>query len=250
MANSQAEKMLLALLKSEGLVEWVGGYVFGETATNGHPFVILYPAAEQLVNKVCRVYQHDFVKLPGFIVTQDFQGEARSRTDPTQEEAVKSGIFHECPRFQVVLYHGRDTQMGREKRFSDVLFVSPRPQAKTATPEPALERPVKANGLTEIDWLKRAATAEEPFDFDTCIAKAWPFYETGANVTSTRDMLIGGSLTWDPLEVIAGLRKYQEQRLLYQGQRYEVGAAHTAAKSDAIAAMKSGQESEKELLTR
>ena len=56
----QVRKMLHALLKSEGLVEWIGGYVYGATS-NGDPFVILYPAA-------------DYLKVAALIAFPDRQG--------------------------------------------------------------------------------------------------------------------------------------------------------------------------------
>ena len=61
----QIKKMLTALLKSAGHLHWIGGFVYGRTS-NDDPFIILYPASELLKEKACRVYEHDFKKLPGF----------------------------------------------------------------------------------------------------------------------------------------------------------------------------------------
>lgn len=44
----ELKKMVEALLRSDGLVEWIGGWVGGRTA-DGDPFIILYPAADQFL---------------------------------------------------------------------------------------------------------------------------------------------------------------------------------------------------------
>lgn len=115
-------KMLRAQLKGAGHLWWVAGYVYGQTS-NGDVFVILYPAAENLKEKVVRVYDHDLKKLPAFIPTEGIDG-GDTEANPSKEQARKKGIYHECPAFEIVTFDGKDTQMGKERRFGDVLRLS------------------------------------------------------------------------------------------------------------------------------
>lgn len=117
----QVAKMLRAQLKGAGHLWWIGGYVYGVTS-NGDIFVILYPADEKLQEKVVRVYPHDFGKLPAFIPLDVDGGDTEA--NPNKEQARKKGIYHECPLFEIVTFDGKETQMGRERRFGDVLRVS------------------------------------------------------------------------------------------------------------------------------
>lgn len=120
------EKMLTALLKSNNQLHWIGGYVHGRTA-NDDPFIILYPASDKLNHKVCRVYPHDFKKLPDFVDTDVLPGITQDG-NPDRDKAEKKGIYHACPAFLITTYEGKDTQMGPEVRFLDVVRVS---KAKT-----------------------------------------------------------------------------------------------------------------------
>ena len=60
------ERMLTSVLKSNNHIQWIGGYVYGRTSKDD-PFIILYPASDKLERKACRVYGHEFKKLPLFI---------------------------------------------------------------------------------------------------------------------------------------------------------------------------------------
>lgn len=140
-------KMLTALLKDQSgegkdRLHTIGGYVYGRTKS-GDPYILLYPAREDLVKKVCRVYPQDFRKLPSFINTKDTPNDTKE--NPDKPDAIRYGIFHECPMFGIVTYAGKETQMGPEVRFSDVLWVSNKladgaptpPQAPPATKAPS-----------------------------------------------------------------------------------------------------------------
>lgn len=137
---SAVEKMLTALLKSNDLIHWVGGYVQGRTTPKddqriGDPFIILYPASERLNHKICRVYEHDFAKLPDFVDT-DVPEDARVDDNPDRDKALKKRVYRPCAPFLITIYEGKETQMGPEKRFLDVVRVS-RPKddnAQTSTP--------------------------------------------------------------------------------------------------------------------
>jgi len=151
------EKMLTALLKSNNQLHWIGGYVHGRTS-NDDPFIILYPASDKLNHKVCRVYPHDFRKLPDFVDTDVLPGLTQDG-NPDRDKAEKKGIYHACPPFLITTYDGKDTQMGAEVRFLDVVRVSkqkdeqdgdtaPRPpQPPIPTPPaPTPARAVQPNG--------------------------------------------------------------------------------------------------------
>lgn len=121
---TQVRKMLTALLKSNNQIHWIGGYAPGKTS-KGDPFIILYPAGDHLEHQVCRVYKHDLGKLPQFISREIPEGVNGEKKAPSRPEAQAKGIYRDCPRFCVLTYHGKETQMGREIRFSDTLFVPP-----------------------------------------------------------------------------------------------------------------------------
>jgi len=114
------EKMLTALLRNNDQLHWIGGYVHGRTGGND-PFIILYPASELLNHKVCRVYPHDFKKLPTFVNTD--VPEPAQNENPDKDKAIKRGLYFSCPNFLIVTYQGRETTMGNEIRFSDVLYI-------------------------------------------------------------------------------------------------------------------------------
>ncbi len=98
-------------------------------------FIILYPADERLTEKVVRVYPHDFKKLPAFIITEGIDG-GDTEANPNKEQARKKGIYHECPLFEIVTYDGRETQMGKERRFGDVLRVTTQERKPTLVGQP------------------------------------------------------------------------------------------------------------------
>lgn len=145
----QIEKMLTAILKSNNQLHWIGGYVHGRTA-NDDPFLILYPASEKLNHKICRVYPHDFPKLPSFVDTDVLPGLTQDG-NPDKDKAQKKGIYRECPHFLITTYEGKDTQMGPEVRFMDVI--------RTAKPEPA---PKPASSLPPSPALGRGVGGEVP----------------------------------------------------------------------------------------
>lgn len=136
---TQVHKMLTALLKSENRIHWIGGYVYGRTS-NDDPYILLYPSAEYLQEKVVRVYEHDFRKLPAFIPTDSIPGDTEA--NPNKGQAQKKRIYHECPVFQILTYDGKDTQMGKEKRFSDVLMV-PTQKAEATGPTAIPSKPTQ-----------------------------------------------------------------------------------------------------------
>ena len=136
--NSQLtriEKMLRNILRSDGHIHRISGYVYGRTS-NDDPYVILYPHGDMLEHKAVRVYKESLQWLPDFIDVNDIHDDAGGG-NPDKSKAQKKGIYHECPLFEVLTYDGKDTQMGKEKRFSSVLQVLPR---RTSPPPQATLR--------------------------------------------------------------------------------------------------------------
>ena len=132
------EAMLGSLLKSDNLLQWVGYYAHGRTST-GDPYIVLFPESDKLEQKVCRVYPSQFKKLIGLCDTNVPNSVRKSKSGPTKAQAQPT---HKS--FQVLLGLGKETQMGREKRFVDVLRTWDRP--KPAAPvQPAHTVDVQAS---------------------------------------------------------------------------------------------------------
>lgn len=259
MENNQLEmiaKMLRAQLMGAGHLWWIGGWVNGVTEKNGDPFIILYPSAENLKEKVVRVYPHDFKKLPAFIPTDVDGGDTEA--NPSKEQARRKGIYHECPAFEIVTYDGKDTQMGKERRFGDVLRLSkaareaveqagrpmpPRPnvgaptQARPAAPPPPPEPP--AEGLMELPdfrGLALEATTEQAFDYAAFMALRNGLYTEQEHITKAREMLVPA---WKPGErpnaaMLAALETYRDKRVAAEKRGEDTSEAHKAAKREAM----------------
>lgn len=121
----QINKRLGALLAAGDQEVWVGGYVYGQTSRDD-PFVILYPVRPELKYSLCRVYPHQFSKLPKFIHFAHDPDNMPADTEDTidKEKAIRKRIYHECPPFLILRHPGRETSTGRENRFYDVLVLS------------------------------------------------------------------------------------------------------------------------------
>lgn len=127
---------LVDLLINGEKIHRVGGYAYGRTK-KGDAFIILYPAAERLKLKVCRVYQEEFAQLPAFIDTN--VPPTAQKGNPDRPEAEEMGIYRPCPPFLMLTREGKDTQMGPEIRFSRVLDA---PTAAAAPPARSATQPV------------------------------------------------------------------------------------------------------------
>lgn len=165
---NQLRRFVDLLINGE-TIHRVGGYAYGRTK-KGDAFIILYPAADRLKLKVCRVYQEEFPQLPSFIDTN--VPPTAQRGNPDRPEAQEMGIYRPCPHFLMLTREGKDTQMGPEVRFSRVLDA---PQALAPSVPPSPHPPVAAspsptgddliecryqNGtLAEADEERRAFTA-------------------------------------------------------------------------------------------
>lgn len=231
----QVKKMLTALLKSQGNLHWIGGYTHGRTS-NDDPFIILYPSAEHLKHKVCRVYPDQFRKLPAFIDTA--VPTHATDSNPDKDKAQAKGIYRECPPFQVLTFDGKDTSMGPEKRFSDVLYV---PQANSSQPAPT-KQPAQQNGNgngrkpaqdtqeSEADhWRREALTAENAFMFDTAVIKFLPSFASVGTLQKFRESLFGEFRPGWNLATLTALETYIEERDGRSGRE-----VHEAAKVEAL----------------
>lgn len=153
------EKMLTAVLRGTSHIHWIGGYVYGTTEDGGSKFIILYPASDRLKEKIVRVYQEEFKRLPDFIDTSDRAFARAVSTNPAKDKAMTKGIYHECPLFQIVTYDGRETQMGKERRFGDVVRVA-RPRQTTGPNVTVNYNPPPQDG--EIDWDEKSEVTPKP----------------------------------------------------------------------------------------
>lgn len=250
-ANEQMdriEKMLRAQLKSAGHVWWVNGWVYGVTS-NGDVFIILYPADEKLNEKVVRVYPHDFKKLPPFIKTDVDGGDTEA--NPNKEQARRKGIYHEGPLFEIVTYDGKETQMGRERRFGDVLRVTnvernAQRQPAPASPPPPPPPPDEPAGQASIpgtvaalpDYREMAIGAKTATEFDYAaymVLKNGLYTEVG-RITATREVLASG---WKPGPkangaLLVALGVYRDKRSQAEGRGESTSAAHAFAKREAM----------------
>ncbi len=246
------EQMLRAQLKIAGHIWWIGGFVYGVTSNNDL-FIILYPADEKLNEKVVRVYPHDFKKLPSFIPTQGIDG-GDTEANPNKEQARRKGIYHECPPFEVVTFDGRETQMGRERRFGDVLRVTRRVQqppaamqaAASQPPPPPMERehsssqpPARSIGpanLPDYRYLALNADTADKFDYAAYMTLKNEMYSDVDRITRARESLVPA---WSPgnlpnAAMLEALRTYCEKRQLAEQKGDDSSSAHQSAKREAM----------------
>lgn len=215
---TRIEKMLRNILRSDGHIHRIGGYVYGQTSNND-PYVILYPAGDMLEHKAVRVYKEQLRFLPDFIPVDEIPDDAGGG-NPDKSKAQKKGIYHECPPFEVLTYDGKDTQMGKEKRFSSVLQVLPQraqtpppqatpPVSTTVTPPPTTApttvakptppAPPPASTTAKAGkgdpaevrkhWMTQGYTSRTMFDLLTAIEKIFPEVSS-ASITKTAELFM------------------------------------------------------------
>ncbi|CUS04217.2 protein of unknown function [Candidatus Promineifilum breve] len=268
------EKMLQVQLKSAGHIWWIGGFVYGQTS-NDDVFVILYPAAENLKEKVVRVYDRDLKKLPAFIAVDIDGGDTEA--NPSKEQARKKGIYHECPAFEICTFDGRDTQMGKERRFGEVLRLSKaarealsgaggkgagekgsrgagemRPEGgqgqqqarapQRPTPPPPPDEPADDGpgmmGLPNYRKLALEATTAEAFDYAAFMLLRNGLYTEVERITTVRQAIAMG---WKPsaksnAAMLAALEVYREKRSEAEGRGEAKTPASQFAKQEAMSA--------------
>lgn len=253
----QVAKMLRAQLKGAGHLWWIGGWVQGVTGNND-PFIILYPADEKLHEKVVRVYPHDFSKLPAFIPTDSLDG-GDTEANPNKEQARKKGIYHECPIFEIVTFDGKETQMGRERRFGDVLRLSrkaaeavaeaqrqqrpvqqqqiaPQPQQNPAPQQRPPEPPAEAAVLPDYRRLVVGAKVAHEFDYAAYMVLRNGVYDSVDRIAKTRANLVPD---WLPAPkantaLLRALEVYRDKRTAAEADGNVPAVAHQSAKQQAL----------------
>ena len=178
MKLDQMNKMLSALLKSNNNYHVVDSFAWGYTS-NDDPFLVLYPAGDHLKHKVCRVYPHDFGKLPSEIVNT--KPDAGPDDPGDRDRAEKRGILKKCALMGICTYDGKETQMGAEKRFSDVLWVSRKGQTAPAQDAPPAQPQAKAPATPSANGKPKAPAEVNPAGADVlageeCIKLAKSIY--------------------------------------------------------------------------
>lgn len=169
----EQNKMLLKMMKvvmgsqklwgHSGHYHTAGGYCWGNTA-DGASFLVLYPKADFLKEKICRVYADDyqFSEIPEAIrATQENTG---LDTIKDKEWAQKKGVYHLCPTMGVLTSDGKETQMGHEKRFAGVLWVAKpkREQPPTAPSVPGASTAPGASAASPAKPASNGASAPPP----------------------------------------------------------------------------------------
>ena len=150
--------LLQVMIKGGKLAE-IGGYVYGRTG-NGDPFIILYPAKDHLIHKICRVYKEKFHLLPNSII-QEVPGEAQEG-NPDKNEARRQNIYHDCPVFIIATIDGKDTNMGPEVRFYMTVDHNPIISSNKAVLDLLAEHEKQLNETSaEIDDTPDEISADE-----------------------------------------------------------------------------------------
>jgi hypothetical protein len=88
--------------------------------------------------------------------------------------------------------------------------------------------------VTPAEWLQRAQEATDPFDFDTCIHRAIPFYDSADRVESARMGMFGEWKVGEAAAYVAGIQKYASARDELEANHAPATAAHKEAKSMAL----------------
>jgi hypothetical protein len=263
----QVAKMLRSQMKGAGHLWWIGGFVYGQTS-NGDVFVILYPAADHLKEKVVRVYDRDLKKLPAFIPVDGVDA-GDTEANPSKEQARRKGIYHECPAFEICTFDGKDTQMGKERRFGEVLRLSkaarealggqagqrpaapaqtqqqwpaqgqalqrpPQPPLDEARPAPAVEK----LSLPDYQALALAAKTEPEFDYAAYMVLRNGLYTAVSRITAVRQAIVIG---WKPGErsnaaMLNALQVYRDKRAEAEGRGEDEKAAKQFARHEAMSA--------------
>ena len=123
--------MLEAYHKGLKNLHWIEGYVVGAAETEGIDdnrgvYVLLYGIGEGMPNPCVKVYKSESSGLPLFIKNAvewdnpDKYGVLSAKTTE-KPNAIKKGVYNLVPRFCIVRYDGKETQMGPQKMFGGVV---------------------------------------------------------------------------------------------------------------------------------
>lgn len=221
----QVEVMLKALMKHQGLIQWITGWAPAEN--EGGVSVLLYGRYGRY--HICKVYSEQFSKLPQYV--RDEIPASAGPAPKDRDAAQRAGIYRECRPFQIARFQYPGDEEKKRWRFEGVLAVSrttqEQPVTAVAQPDPA-SPPVKQNGQPDgFDWWKEAASCADALMFDSAVVKAEPWFsgDTG-NAQKFREAVIG---PWIPANARATARAMYR----YAAQR-QAGDDHVAAKRAAL----------------
>jgi hypothetical protein len=116
------------------------------------------------------------------------------------------------------------------------------PEPPAVTPQSAVNVDVRSlsnsatstvTAMTPEEWLQQAGEAVDPFDFDTCISRAIPFYDSADRVESARVGLFGDWLPGFSYAYLVGLQKYATVRDELEASN-PTTVAHREAKGAAL----------------
>lgn len=146
------EMMLEALLSANKQTEWIGSYAHARTSS-GDPYIVLFPSSDKLKQKFCRVYSYKFEALRGLVPLDVADNVPRSAETPKKTQARPVDR-----RFKALVSMGKDTSMGNEKRFENVLQVS---QYETRPAQGSAEPKRGPAGPTPETTQRRAETSAQ-----------------------------------------------------------------------------------------
>lgn len=125
------EVMLVAQAKAAKNYQWVEGYACGSTEEAGingkrSVYVLLYGPGEHMQDPMVKVYPNDSRGLPNFIrnaVRWDAPDDYPTISSQAAKKAkqVQRGKFVQCPRFAIIRWDGKETQMGPQKMLGGVV---------------------------------------------------------------------------------------------------------------------------------
>lgn len=108
----------------------------------------------------------------------------------------------------------------------------PAPAAQSQ-PQPVVNGRSSVTAVTSAEWLQRVGEAIDPFDFDTCVSRAIPFYDSADRVESARIGMFGEWLPGYSRAYLSGLQKYATVRDEMEANN-PTTVAHREAKGAAL----------------
>lgn len=148
------EVMLVAQAKAAKNYQWVEGYACGSTEEAGingkrSVYVLLYGPGEHMQDPMVKVYPNDSRGLPLFIrnaVRWDAPDDYPTISSQAAKKAkqVQRGKFVQCPRFAIIRWDGKETQMGPQKMLGGVVHWTKEAreaERRAQGPQPAQAQP-------------------------------------------------------------------------------------------------------------
>jgi len=189
------EVMLVAQAKAAKNYQWVEGYACGSTEEAGlngkrSVYVLLYGPGEHMQDPMVKVYPNDSRGLPLFIrnaVHWDAPDDYPTISSQAAKKAkqVQRNKYVQCPRFAIIRWDGKETQMGPQKMLGGVVHwtkeareaerraQSGQPAAQVQThEEPPEEGPLWGEDAPAVE----AAPTEVDPKRDGIVAELWTLF--------------------------------------------------------------------------